>query len=89
MFPCSVYFLDFVWQLLYWKVSGLLNDNRTIDLMQQQFLLVDRRAKIQSGQRTTSFSWLLNDKRGAIGRMLSAIPEQHRMTSFSAGQFCV
>ena len=48
---------------------------------------MNRRAKIQSGERTTSFYWLLNDKRGAIGRMLSAIPSQYRLVSFIAGQF--
>ncbi|KAF8974700.1 hypothetical protein BDZ97DRAFT_1774940 [Flammula alnicola] len=52
-----------------------------------KFLLVDRRAKIQSGQRTTSFSFLLNDKRSAIGRMLSAVPEQYREAYFMGGQF--
>jgi len=52
-----------------------------------QFVLVDRRAKIESGQRTTSFSWLLNDKRSAIGRMVSAVPPQYREASFMAGQF--
>ncbi|KAF9482009.1 hypothetical protein BDN70DRAFT_875645 [Pholiota conissans] len=52
-----------------------------------KFVLVDRRAKIESGQRTTSFSFLLNDKRSAIGRMLSAVPEQYREASFMGGQF--
>ncbi|KAH9482888.1 Glycerophosphocholine acyltransferase 1 [Psilocybe cubensis] len=52
-----------------------------------KFLLVDRRAKIESGQRTTSFSFLLNDKRGAIGRMLSAVPPPYREASFMGGQF--
>ncbi|KAG1718931.1 hypothetical protein EDB19DRAFT_1976919 [Suillus lakei] len=40
-------------------------------LMYWKFVLVDRRSKIASGQRTTSFSFLLNDKRGTIGRALS------------------
>ncbi|KAF8902788.1 hypothetical protein CPB84DRAFT_1775444 [Gymnopilus junonius] len=51
------------------------------------FVYVDRRAKIQSGQRTTSLSYLLNDKRGAIGRALSAIPPERREASFMGGQF--
>ncbi|KAF8165122.1 hypothetical protein B0H34DRAFT_648687 [Crassisporium funariophilum] len=55
-------------------------------LLYWKFLLVDRRAKIESGQRTTSFSFLLNDKRGAIGRMLVAVPAQYREASFMAGQ---
>ncbi|KAJ2930217.1 hypothetical protein H1R20_g6857, partial [Candolleomyces eurysporus] len=55
-------------------------------LLYWKFLLVDRRQKIQSGQRTTSFSWLLNDKRGAIGRTLSSVPEQWRLESFMFGQ---
>lgn len=52
-----------------------------------KFVLVDRRAKIESGQRTTSFSFLLNDKHSAIGRMLSSVPRQYREASFMAGQF--
>lgn len=55
-------------------------------LLYWKFLLVDRREKIESGQRTTSFSFLLNNKRGAIGRMLSAIPPQYREASFMGGQ---
>jgi hypothetical protein len=55
-------------------------------LMYWKFVLVDRRSKIASGQRTTSFSFLLNDKRGAIGRALSSVPPQYREISFMAGQ---
>ncbi|KAF9468803.1 hypothetical protein BDZ94DRAFT_1244626 [Collybia nuda] len=51
-----------------------------------KFLLVDRRAKIQSGQRTTSFSFLLNDKRGVIGRSLSSVPPSYREAAFMGGQ---
>ncbi|KJA24609.1 hypothetical protein HYPSUDRAFT_117309, partial [Hypholoma sublateritium FD-334 SS-4] len=52
-----------------------------------KFVLVDRRAKIKSGQRTTSFSFLLNDKHSPIGQMLSSVPEQYRQASFVGGQF--
>ncbi|KAJ8589894.1 hypothetical protein M405DRAFT_737856 [Rhizopogon salebrosus TDB-379] len=55
-------------------------------LMYWKFVLVDRRTKIESGQRTTSFSWLLNDKRSAIGRALSTVPQQYRVLSFMTGQ---
>ncbi|KAG1753674.1 uncharacterized protein EDB91DRAFT_1234105 [Suillus paluster] len=55
-------------------------------LMYWKFVLVDRRTKIASGQRTTSFSWLLNDKRSAIGRALSTVPPQYRELSFMLGQ---
>ena len=48
--------------------------------------MVDRREKIESGQRITSFSWLLNDKRGAIGRLLSKISPEYREFAFMAGQ---
>lgn len=51
-----------------------------------KFVLVDRRAKIQSGQRTTSFSWLLNDKQGMIGRSLASIPPAYRELTFMGGQ---
>lgn len=51
-----------------------------------KFVLIDRRKKIEAGLRTTSFSWLLNDKRGIIGRMLAALPSQRREPSFMAGQ---
>ncbi|KAF5317872.1 hypothetical protein D9758_018853 [Tetrapyrgos nigripes] len=42
--------------------------------------------KIESGQRTTSFSFLLNNQRGIIGRSLSAISPQSRITAFMGGQ---
>ncbi|RDB20515.1 hypothetical protein Hypma_012426 [Hypsizygus marmoreus] len=51
-----------------------------------KFVLIDRRAKIASGQRTTSFSFLLNDKRGVIGRMLSSVPPPYREATFMFGQ---
>jgi len=55
-------------------------------LLYWKFVLINRRKKIESGQRTTSFSFLLNDKRGAIGRVLSSIPQQYREVSFMGGQ---
>ncbi|KAJ7229004.1 hypothetical protein GGX14DRAFT_616367 [Mycena pura] len=55
-------------------------------LLYWKFVLVDRRAKIESGQRTTSFSFLLNDKRGVIGRVLSSVPPAFRMAVFMFGQ---
>lgn len=54
--------------------------------MYWKFVLIDRRKKIESGERTTSFSFLLNDKRGVIGRMLGAVPQQYREASFMFGQ---
>lgn len=53
-----------------------------------KFVYVDRREKIESGQRTTSLSYLLADKRGAIGRALSSIPAEYRVATFMFGQFC-
>jgi len=55
-------------------------------LLYWKFVLIDRRTKIASGQRTTSFSFLLNDKRGVIGRSLSSIPEYYRVAAFMGGQ---
>ena len=57
-------------------------------MLSAQFVLIDRRTKIASGQRTTSFSWLLNDKRGVIGRTMSSVPEQFREAAFMLGQLC-
>jgi len=54
-------------------------------LLYWKFLLVDRRAKIDSGQRTTSFSYLLHDK-GFIGKNLSSIPAKYREAIFIGGQ---
>jgi hypothetical protein len=68
-------------------VSNLLLHNIFFDyICLDQFLLVDRREKIESGKRTTSFSFLLNDKHSSIGKMLSAIPVQYREASFMGGQ---
>ncbi|KAF9268278.1 hypothetical protein L218DRAFT_1073597 [Marasmius fiardii PR-910] len=55
-------------------------------LLYYKFVLVDRWAKIESGQRTTSFSFLLNEKRGFIGKTLSKIPPEKRILSFIVGQ---
>ncbi|KAH9850061.1 hypothetical protein C2E23DRAFT_870278 [Lenzites betulinus] len=55
-------------------------------LLYWKFVLIDRRAKVESGQRITSFTFLLNDKRGAIGRSLARIPPQYREISFMGGQ---
>ncbi|PCH41341.1 hypothetical protein WOLCODRAFT_137340 [Wolfiporia cocos MD-104 SS10] len=52
-----------------------------------KFVFVDRRTKVESGQRITSLSFLLNDKRGVIGLSLSKVPREHRETVFMAGQF--
>ncbi|KAI0370166.1 hypothetical protein BV20DRAFT_966770 [Pilatotrama ljubarskyi] len=55
-------------------------------LLYWKFVLIDRRAKVQSGQRMTSFTYLLNDKRGAIGRALARVPPQYREVAFMFGQ---
>ncbi|KAG6865995.1 hypothetical protein C0991_009667 [Blastosporella zonata] len=55
-------------------------------LLYWKFILIDRRSKIESGERTTSFSWLLNDKRGVIGKTLSSVPSQYREAFFMFGQ---
>ena len=47
---------------------------------------MNRRAKIESGQRTTSLTYLLNN-RGAIGKALATIPPTRREASFMGGQF--
>jgi len=51
-----------------------------------KFVLVDKRKKIESGQRTTSFSFLISDQRGFIGKMLGATPPQQREMYFMLGQ---
>jgi hypothetical protein len=78
--------VDVIWQLLYWKVWLLFNTPESYIEESFQFLLVDRRHKIESGQRTTSFSWLLNDRHSAIGRALSSVPPHLREACFMAGQ---
>ncbi|KAI0347433.1 hypothetical protein BDW22DRAFT_1351871 [Trametopsis cervina] len=55
-------------------------------LLYWKFVLINRRKKIESGQRTTSFSFLLNDKRGVIGRALSSTPPAYREVAFMFGQ---
>ncbi|KAF5370161.1 hypothetical protein D9758_001420 [Tetrapyrgos nigripes] len=55
-------------------------------LLYWKFALIDCREKIESGQRTTSFSFLLNNQRGIIGRSLSAISPQSRIAAFMGGQ---
>jgi hypothetical protein len=51
-----------------------------------KFVLVNRRKKIESGQRATSFLYLLNAKKSIIGSFLSKVPQQHREAAFMGGQ---
>ncbi|KAH7100574.1 hypothetical protein BKA62DRAFT_705856 [Auriculariales sp. MPI-PUGE-AT-0066] len=51
-----------------------------------KFVLINRKKKIESGQRLTSFSFLLHDKRGIIGRKLSTLKPENREWSFMVGQ---
>ncbi|KAF5333740.1 hypothetical protein D9611_002353 [Ephemerocybe angulata] len=67
-------------------VNALLFSSGIYVIWQLLYWKANRKQKIESGQRTTSFSFLLNDKRGAIGRALSSVPEKWRLESFMAGQ---
>lgn len=71
---------------LFEKLHLILVLDSIWQLLYWKFVFIDRRTKVRSGQRTTSFSYLLNDKRGAIGRMLSATKPENRETSFMIGQ---
>jgi len=51
-----------------------------------KFVIVARRSKIESGQRQTSFRYMLNDKRGPIGKMLQGVKPEYREASFMGGQ---
>jgi len=51
-----------------------------------KFVIIDRGAKISSGKRTTSFSYMLNDKRGIIGKALLNVPPAYKELSFMGGQ---
>ncbi|GHJ85090.1 hypothetical protein NliqN6_1492 [Naganishia liquefaciens] len=51
-----------------------------------KFVIHDRREKIESGQRQTSFRYMLNDKHGPIGKALKGIPPAYREASFMGGQ---
>ncbi|KAL7424247.1 hypothetical protein Q5752_001834 [Cryptotrichosporon argae] len=52
-----------------------------------KFISVDRKAKVESGQRQNSFHYLVNDKRGPIGRLLRGIRPEHRELWFIFAQF--
>ncbi|KAI0311146.1 hypothetical protein OF83DRAFT_1177858 [Amylostereum chailletii] len=52
-----------------------------------KFVWVNRRSKIQSGERTTSLTFFLNHKRGWVGRLLVATPPDRRAQYFMLGQF--
>lgn len=51
-----------------------------------RFLLVAQRTKIESGQRVTSFTWLLRDKKSTIGKVALKVREEWREAAFMAGQ---
>ena len=52
-----------------------------------KLILIDRRKKIESGQRTTSLTFLLNHQSGAIGKILAKIKPERRELYFMFGQF--
>jgi len=47
---------------------------------------VDRRNKVESGQRTTSMYYMIN-KPGLVGRILSKVQSENRALYFMLGQF--
>ncbi|KAI0273878.1 hypothetical protein BGY98DRAFT_997995 [Russula aff. rugulosa BPL654] len=51
-----------------------------------KLVYVDRRKKLESGQRTTSLHWMLN-KPGLIGNVLSKAKPENRELYFMLGQF--
>ncbi|KAJ9098153.1 hypothetical protein QFC21_004482 [Naganishia friedmannii] len=51
-----------------------------------KFLLHDRREKIESGARQTSFRYMLNDKHGPIGKALQGVTPAYREAAFMGGQ---
>jgi len=51
-----------------------------------KLVYVDRRKKVESGQRTTSLSWMLN-KPGLIGNFLSKYKPENRELIFMLGQY--
>ncbi|WWC89832.1 uncharacterized protein L201_004760 [Kwoniella dendrophila CBS 6074] len=51
-----------------------------------KFISLDRKSKIESGQRQNSFHYMLNDKRGPIGKALQGIKPDHRELWFIFGQ---
>ncbi|VDC06239.1 unnamed protein product [Peniophora sp. CBMAI 1063] len=52
-----------------------------------KFVWVNRRTKIQSGERTTSLTFFLNNKRGWVGKLLVATPPERRAVYYMMGQF--
>ncbi|KAI0037042.1 hypothetical protein K488DRAFT_39765 [Vararia minispora EC-137] len=56
-------------------------------LLYWKLILTDRRKKIESGQRATSLTYLLNHQRGAIGKMLAKVKPERRELYFMLGQF--
>lgn len=54
--------------------------------LQLQLVYVDRRKKVESGQRTTSLHYMIN-KPGLIGRILSKVRPENRALYFMLGQF--
>lgn len=52
-----------------------------------QFVIVYRAKKIAEGGRVTSFTYLLNSKKGIISNILHKIPPEKRAGSFIAAQY--
>ncbi|WVO14095.1 hypothetical protein L204_101723 [Cryptococcus depauperatus] len=51
-----------------------------------KFISIDRKSKIESGQRQNSFHYMLSDKRGPIGKALKGVRPEHRELWFIFGQ---
>ena len=85
-FSCAIYLL---WQGQFSLSPQAHFAYGSFKALYWKFVYVDRKEKVESGERTTSLSFLLADQRGAIGKALASVPPERRVLYFMLSQFCV
>ena len=85
-FTCGIYLL---WQGQFSSCSQAHFAYMSFIALYWKFVYVDRREKVESGERKTSLSWLLADQRGGIGRALASVAPERRLPYFMLCQFGV
>lgn len=86
MGACAFFLISsFILSLLFVRLTASFSPMHA-DLIWQlayyRFLLVAQRSKIESGQRVTSFTWLLKDKKSLVGKIGMRVREEWREAAF-------
>ena len=84
-FSCAIYLL---WQGQFSSFPQAHFAYVSFIALYWKFVYVDRKHKVESGERLTSLSFLLADQRGGIGKALASVAPERRVPCFMLAQFC-